>query len=253
MRKSKELKRAKRRSRRALILKYITLKVLHKINSGKQGPAGRTSQAIRVYLSISTVQASPSAAAGAKGARMMRAPGIGEHPQHGGVLDRERRRRHHVALGWIDGPHIVLPEVVGRHRRAQASRREHPVRPAGRQAAPAAVSGTVASRRGLPPDCRAGRGSACSPRRPNISGLPGRIAIFQKSSVTPCVGQHLMDEVVVAHRGAAERHDDIRAGLAALFKPCGDRLLAVAARCRGRAHARPPPWRWRPRHRHWMR
>ena len=60
---------------------------------------------------------------------------------------------------------------------------------------------------GLPGKPRTGT----SPRRPNSSGLPGRIAIFQKSSSQALAAERLLDEVVVADRGAAGGDQQIEA------------------------------------------
>ena len=46
-------------------------------------------------------------------------------------------------------------------------------------------AGTAARRPASKPDCREGRAAAWRPDRPKISGLPGRMAIFQKSSAKP--------------------------------------------------------------------
>ena len=49
---------------------------------------------------------------------------------------------------------------------------------------------------------------AC-PRRPNINGLPGRMAIFQNASAMPRASSTGRDEVVIADRGAADGDDDV--------------------------------------------
>ena len=51
-----------------------------------------------------------------------------------------------------------------------------------------------------------------SPSRPTISGLPGRMAIFQKSSAMPVRRQRRLHEVVLADRGAADDDEDVGAG-----------------------------------------
>ena len=48
---------------------------------------------------------------------------------------------------------------------------------------------------------------------PCISGRPGRSATFQNDSDTPSAAKALLDEVVVADRGAAGRHQHVCAGL----------------------------------------
>ena len=53
-----------------------------------------------------------------------------------------------------------------------------------------------------------------SPSRPCIIGRPGRTATFQNDSVEPLGGERLLDEVVVADRGAACRHQHVGGGVA---------------------------------------
>ena len=75
------------------------------------------------------------------------------------------------------------------------------------------------------------------PRRPNISGLPGRMAIFQKASVMPRVLQDRADEIVIADRGAAAGDDDVGAlcsrevGIEVCARVAGDAELL--RRCTG--------------------
>ena len=60
------------------------------------------------------------------------------------------------------------------------------------------------------------------PMRPNISGLPGRMAIFQKSSVMPCCAERALDQIVIADRGAAGGDQKVGPGRA------GDRRCSAS-------------------------
>ena len=106
-------------------------------------------------------------------------------------------------------------------------------------AAPSPASGTTASRPASRPGCPAARSSACRDNCPNISGLPGRIAISQKSIASPSSLKHAAHQIVLADRDAAGRHQQIDAR--ARRRRCG------AARRRRRARCRPAPARRRRR------
>ena len=89
-------------------------------------------------------------------------------------------------IGGKRGAQVVGAVVVGGERRGQAARgRWAAARRAGRTDAPARAAGTGSRRPAPTPDCRAGPAPGVAPSAPNSSGLPGRIAIFQKSSVMP--------------------------------------------------------------------
>ena len=102
-------------------------------------------------------------------------------------------------------------------------------RPAARSPAP----GTAPRTHRRKPDCRAGPAPAGRPPVPNISGLPGRMAIFQKSSVEAACRQARLHQIMVADAGAAGGHQQIRA--ARRIRPRGDRRRIVA---RDRQHHR---------------
>ena len=72
-------------------------------------------------------------------------------------------------------------------------------------------------------------------------GLPGRMATFQKSSVTPCF-ESRVDEVVVADGGAADGDDDVGVGRCELRGEVRDacRLRCRAARCAATERSAPP-------------
>ena len=72
------------------------------------------------------------------------------------------------------------------------------------------------------------------PSRPKSSGLPGRMAIFQKSSSSPSGLERGRDQIVFADRGAADRDEDIGGAAGA-----GERDDAFAAR-RWRCRAASP-------------
>ena len=99
---------------------------------------------------------------------------------------------------------IVGALVIGRQVRPEhrMSRLRHDVGAAGelaQSAAPGTGTRRHSAETGLP-----GRPRTCMlPSRPCIIGLPGRMAILQNEA--PClVGERLLDEVVIADRGAAE-------------------------------------------------
>ena len=72
-------------------------------------------------------------------------------------------------------------------------------------------AGTASTQTRPRPDCRAGREPAWRRRGRTCSGLPGRMAIFQKSNSMPAVAERLLHEVVLADRGAAAGHQQIGA------------------------------------------
>ena len=55
-----------------------------------------------------------------------------------------------------------------------------------------------------------------APSRPCMSGLPGRMAMRQKPSSMPGRDERLLHEIVIADRGAAERHQHVGFGVARL-------------------------------------
>ena len=76
--------------------------------------------------------------------------------------------------------------------------------------------------------------------RPNISGLPGRMAIFQNDSAIPRAVEHGRDQIVIADRGAAD--GDQHVGVARLCEMRGKAFAAGRGRCRGtRPRRRPLP------------
>ena len=143
------------------------------------------------------------------------AVGAREGRQHRAVLTR-RRRRHEAAVG---APGRSPGGNPGGGRWARARCRARPAPPAapdrgraGRRSRRARTAPRTPRPR---PDCRAGRAAARSWSRPNISGLPGRIAICQKSSSSPCAPSTRAHQIALADRGAAQRHHEVDAGAAA--------------------------------------
>ena len=55
-------------------------------------------------------------------------------------------------------------------------------------------------------------------RRPNINGLPGRSAIFQKSSSMPLRSQRRLNEVMISDRSTAKRNQNIGLGRHSLIE-----------------------------------
>ena len=92
-----------------------------------------------------------------------------------------------------------------------------------------------------------------APRRPWISGLPGRMAMRQKSSDMPASASAWRIEVVIADRGAADRRQHVGPGAPRLGETVGERGGIVGARRRDRAARRPPRRRRRRRRRRWRR
>ena len=52
-----------------------------------------------------------------------------------------------------------------------------------------------------------------APSRPCISGLPGTHGDAPEAELHPRRNERLLDEVVIANRGAAERHQDVGFGV----------------------------------------
>ena len=182
---------------------------------------------------------SPAAAAGARTGRTISASAaasvasIEESCTAKGVRRPARRPRSTAARA-----HSPARPSFSRHRRAEPRGRDA----AARSASPsiARISGfrkmigaDEAPRPGLP-----GRPSTrMAPSRPTISGLPGRMAIFQKSSAMPRRCQRRLHEVVVADRGAADRRRACRrpaarstkAAIASRLSGAMPRSIALAA------------------------
>ena len=183
--------------------------------------------------------------AGLGGGRVRRADdqavGRGERREHRAVLDGRRASRPagRSAPAASVRAEVVLAAVVGRQVGAEHRRLARVGRRRARGARRSAASGTGSRRRGSRPDCRAGRAPASAPSRPNISGLPGRMAIFQKSSAMPSSVERLLDEVVVADRGAAERDEDVGGKRERRVDRRADRGACRRGRCRGRCGSPP--------------
>ena len=177
----------------------------------------------------------PAGVAGARLRRVRRADeegvGAGERRQHRAVLYRERSRdRQGIAGGVEPRPQVVLPAVVRRagRRRGSPARSGRP-RPAGRRRARAAPApGTGCRRRATRPDCRAGRAAAS--RRGGRASAACRAASRSARSRAsmPWRRERRLHEIVVADRGAAERDEDVGAGLARGAMRCVERLERVA-------------------------
>ena len=113
--------------------------------------------------------------------------GMCEALEHRRVLHRKRRgdepARHRRLAAWRADDRRAHRWPAG--RRPQCPARPAAVRRAGRTAGRGPAAGTAPRRRWRKPDCPAGRGRGRRPSRPKTSGLPGRMAIFQKSSSRP--------------------------------------------------------------------
>ena len=123
---------------------------------------------------------------------------------------------------------IVLAQVVRGHRRAEHRVAQIRGHAGGRQAARPAARGTGARRQGSRPDCRAGRAArgAQSAEHQRLAGPHGDLPEVELHAEA---GQHRLDEVVVADRGAAERHDARRRRRRAP----GSRSAAIASQSSG--------------------
>ena len=122
------------------------------------------------------------------------------------VPSRPGRERGAQVVGAL----VVFRQVGAEHRRFAGRLDVARVR----QACEAAAPGTGTRRHRPTPDCRAGRARASPPSRPFIIGRPGRSATRQNDSSSPSAFEPALDEVVVADRGAAGRHQDVGAGIA---------------------------------------
>ena len=194
----------------------------------------------------------PRAAPARCGARRISASARASGLQHGTVLDREGRGDRHAigarARGWpADGrTRWSLAGSAGAGQRPDGRAADRPGRPDSRSSAGSRNSiAQTRAETGLP-----GRPSTgVAPSRPEISGLPGRMAIFQKSSSKPCGAERALHQVVVADAGAAGGHQQVAGagggggrgdGLAC--RP--GRSAAPAGRRRRRAPGRPAHGRW---------
>ena len=128
---------------------------------------------------------------------------------------------------------VVVGGAAARRARAGTVGGGSPGRPERR----ASAGSRNRTRRPAPrPGCRAGRAPARRRAAPNISGLPGRIAIFQKSSAKPRSPSAGLHQVVVADAGAAGGDQQVGAG--DRVGRGGDGGAVVARRSAGRSARR---------------
>src|SRR5690606_37864824 len=155
------------------------------------------------------------------------AVGIREHPEHRGVLDAERRRDQFTVFFPYGGADIILAPVIGRHgcaslcgtyvltEIATAQPRQQRFEEKWR----ADQAGNRIARQ---------TEAADFPHSPEHQRLARTHGDFPEVKRHALSGQYVMNEVVVAYRGASKRHNDVGAGIHRLVDKRGDSISPVS-------------------------
>ena len=136
---------------------------------------------------------------------------VREHLHQRRILPRHRRGDQGLFGDLEVAAQVILTLIIFRQFIGQDGFFGSAAGPAGRPGGSPAAPGTDARRQGSRPDFPAALTTCIRPSRPDISGLPGRIAIFQKIERHAARHHGLLHEVMIAHRGAADGHKHVGA------------------------------------------